>query len=177
MKTFYKKNQISLLLIALFVIFTIISYVFDFGTGKIIFQEHFFSFLKEMILFLPMMFILIGLGDVWISKDKVEKHLGESSGIKGLILVILLSMAQAGPLYAAFPVTYLLWKKGASIRNIFIYIGAFCTIKIPMITFETGFLGWKFSLLRTLMSLPIIVLIANIMEKYLKNRHFEVNEI
>lgn len=86
-------------------------------------------------------------------------------------------MAQAGPLYGAFPVTYLLWKKGASIRNIFIYIGAFCTIKIPMITFEIGFLGWKFSILRTLLSLPIIILIAFIMEKYLKNRKFEVYEV
>ena len=177
MKKYFKKNKFSLILIFLFIIFTVISYMFDFGAGKIIFKEHFFSFLKEMIMFLPVMFILIGLGDVWIKKEKVEEHIGESSGIKGIILVILLSMAQAGPLYGAFPVTYLLWKKGASIRNIFIYIGAFCTIKIPMITFEIGFLGWKFSLLRTLMSLPIIVLIAIIMEKHLKNRNFKVNEI
>ncbi|MGB9696548.1 MAG: permease [Ignavibacteria bacterium] len=177
MKTFFKKNKFSLILIALFAIYTIISYMFDFRAGEIIFKEHFFSFLKEMIMFLPVMFILIGLGNVWINKEKVEKHIGENSGIKGIILVILLSMAQAGPLYSAFPVTYLLWKKGANIRNIFIYIGAFCTIKIPMLTFEIGFLGWKFSLLRTLMSLPIIVLIAIIMEKYLKNKHFKVNEI
>jgi len=130
-----------------------------------------------MIVFLPFMFILIGLGDVWISKEKIEKHIGNSSGIKGIILVILLSMAQAGPLYGAFPVTYLLWKKGASIRNIFIYIGAFCTIKIPMMTFEIGFLGWKFSLIRTLLSIPVIILIAIIMEKYFKNKKFEIHDV
>jgi uncharacterized membrane protein YraQ (UPF0718 family) len=177
MKTFFKKNRLSLIFIALFTAFTIGSFVFDFGAGKTIFKDHFFSFFKEMIVFLPFMFILIGLGDVWISKEKIEKHIGNSSGIKGIILVILLSMAQAGPLYGAFPVTYLLWKKGASIRNIFIYIGAFCTIKIPMMTFEIGFLGWKISLLRTLISLPVIVLIAIIMEKYFKNKKFEIHDV
>jgi uncharacterized membrane protein YraQ (UPF0718 family) len=177
MKEFIKKNKISLLLIALFIVFSIVSYILNFETGKIIFKEHFFSFFTEMILFLPVMFILIGLGDVWISKEKVVKHIGKNSGIKGIIYVILLSMSQAGPLYGAFPVTYLLWKKGASIRNIFIYLGAFCTIKIPMLTFEIGFLGWKFSLLRTLISIPVIILIAIIMEKYLKNKNFKVKEV
>jgi uncharacterized membrane protein YraQ (UPF0718 family) len=168
---------VGLLFTLAFAAFTIGSFVFNFTPGKTIFKDHFFSFFKEMILFLPVMFILIGLGDVWISKEKVEKHIGNDSGIKGTIYMILLSMAQAGPLYGAFPVTYLLWKKGASIRNIFIYIGAFCTIKIPMLTFEIGFLGWKFSLLRTVFALPVIILIAIIMEKYLKHKKFEVHEV
>ncbi len=176
MKAFINKNRLGLLFTLGFTVFTIVSFVFDFGAGKIIFTDQFFPFFKEMIFFLPVMFILIGLGDVWISKEKVEKHIGNESGIKGTIYVILLSMVQAGPLYGAFPVTYLLWKKGASIRNIFIYIGAFSTLKIPMLTFEIGFLGWKFSLLRTLITLPIIFLIAIIMEKYLKNQKFEIHK-
>ncbi|MBU0951589.1 MAG: hypothetical protein KKH91_01995 [Elusimicrobia bacterium] len=70
----------------------------------------------------------------------------------------------------------LLWKKGCSIKNIFIYIGAFSTIKIPMLTFEIGFLGLKFSLLRTLFTLPVFILIAGLMELYLKNKQFEVKQ-
>jgi uncharacterized membrane protein YraQ (UPF0718 family) len=122
------------------------------------------------------MFVLIGIADVWIDRERVQKHIGNDSGVKGIILVIALSMAQAGPLYGAFPVAYLLHKKGASIRNIFIYIGAFCTIKIPMLTFEIGFLGLKFSILRTVFSLPVIILIALIMERYFKNKPFEVKQ-
>ena len=83
---------------------------------------------------------------------------------------------QAGPLYGAFPVTYLLWKKGCSIRNIFIYLGAFSTIKLPMLTFEIGFLGLKFSLLRTLFTLPVFIVISVIMEKYLQKKQFEVKQ-
>ena len=176
MREILKKNKINFLIISAFTVFVAVSFVVNFPIGENIFKEQFYSFFKEMILFLPIMFILIGLGDVWINREKVEKHIGKDSGFKGIILVIFLSMAQVGPLYGAFPVTYLLWKKGASIRNIFIYIGAFCTIKIPMITFEIGFLGWKFSFLRTLFSLPIIIIIGVVMEKLFKNKSFEVKQ-
>lgn len=176
MKEIIKKNRINFLIIIAFTVFTAVSFVVDFSVGEKIFKEQFYIFFKEMILFLPVMFILIGLGDVWINREKVVKHIGKDSGFKGIILVIFLSMAQAGPLYGAFPVTYLLWKKGASIRNIFVYLGAFCTIKTPMLTFEIGFLGWKFSLLRTLFSLPVIILIAVVMERLLKDKSFEVKQ-
>lgn len=176
MKDIINKNRLNFIIIIAFALFTAVSFVVDSPVGQDIFREQFYLFFKEMILFLPVMFILIGLGDVWINREKVEKHIGEDSGLKGILFVVLLSMAQVGPLYGAFPVTYLLWKKGASIRNIFIYIGAFCTLKIPMITFEIGFLGWKFSLLRTLLSLPVIIIIAVVMERLLKNRSFEVKQ-
>jgi uncharacterized membrane protein YraQ (UPF0718 family) len=171
-----RKYIISLIFIALFAVFILLSYMLEFSPGVEIFREHFYPFLVEMILFLPIMFVLIGIADVWIDRERVEKHIGKDSGVKGVFLVILLSMAQAGPLYGAFPVTYLLYKKGAGVRNIFIYIGAFCTIKIPMLTFEIGFLGLKFSILRTLFTLPLIILIGIIMERYFKNRPFEVKQ-
>jgi uncharacterized membrane protein YraQ (UPF0718 family) len=120
------------------------------------------------------MFILIGLFDVWVPKEKVEKHIGKESGIKGVLWVMLLAMLQAGPLYSAFPVAYLLWRKGCSIRNVFIYLGAFSTLKIPMLTFEIGFLGLKFSLLRTIITLPVFILLAQIMEVYLRGKNFEI---
>jgi uncharacterized membrane protein YraQ (UPF0718 family) len=152
-----------------------LSYLFDYTTGKEI-GKNFWLFFKEMLLFLPLMFILIGLFDVWVPREKIEKHIGEDSGWKGTGLVILLAMLQAGPLYGAFPFTYLLWKKGCNIRNIFIYLGAFATIKIPMITFEIGFLGLKFSLLRTFISLPVFIALGYLMEWYLKYKKFEVKQ-
>jgi uncharacterized membrane protein YraQ (UPF0718 family) len=158
-----------------FLAFIGLSWAFDFLSGKQI-GINFWMFFKEMILFLPVMFVLIGLFDVWVPREKIEKHVGSESGWKGTVLVILLATLQAGPLYGAFPFTYLLWKKGCSIRNVFIYLGAFSTIKIPMLTFEIGFLGLKFSLLRTLITLPVFILIGYLMEWYLKNKNFEVKQ-
>ncbi|MFQ3676100.1 MAG: permease [Endomicrobiia bacterium] len=151
----------------------IISHIFNYSLGIKI-GNQFFSFFINMITFLPMMFILVGLVDVWFPKEVVEQNIGKDSGIKGIFWIVLLSMLQAGPLYGAFPVAHLLWKKGASIRNIFIYLGAFATIKIPILTFEIGFMGIKFSFLRTVLSLFFFIIIAMIMEKYLKNKNFEI---
>jgi uncharacterized membrane protein YraQ (UPF0718 family) len=159
----------------IFLILIGISYLFDFAAGEKI-GLNFGMFFKEMIIFLPLMFILIGLFDVWVPREKIEKHIGKESGWKGTGLAILLATLQAGPLYGAFPFAYILWKKGCSIRNVFIYLGAFSTIKIPMLTFEIGFLGLKFSILRTLITLPIFILIGYIMEWYLKDRNFEVRQ-
>ena len=158
-----------------FLIFIVLSYLYDFLAGKQI-GQNFWIFFKEMILFLPLMFVLIGLFDVWVPREKIEKHVGENSGWKGPWLVILLATLQAGPLYGAFPIAYLLWKKGCNIRNVFIYLGAFSSYKVPMIAFEIGFLGLKFSLLRTLITLPVFIIIAYIMEWYLKDKDFKVKQ-
>ena len=158
-----------------FIILIGLSWLFDFAAGEQI-GLNFWMFFKEMILFLPLMFILIGLFDVWVPRENIEKHIGKESGWKGTGLVILLATLQAGPLYGAFPFAYILWKKGCSGRNVFIYLGAFSTIKIPMLTFEIGFLGLKFSLLRTLITLPVFILIGYLMEGYLKGKNFDVKQ-
>ena len=67
------------------------------------------------------------------------KLIGKDSGIRGAVIVSLLAFIQAGPLYAAFPVAYSLWRKGCSRFNIFLYLGAFPTFKIPMLMFEAEF--------------------------------------
>ena len=163
------------ILTLMFCVFIIASYCFSLDFGYKI-GNNFWIFFKELITFLPFMFILVGLFDVWFPKEKVEKYIGKESGIKGTFWVILLAMLQAGPLYGAFPVAYLLWKKGCSIRNVFIYLGAFSTLKIPMLTFETGFLGIKFTLLRTAFTLPVFIIIAVLMEAYFKNKNFEIKQ-
>ena len=140
------------------------------------FIRGFLSSTREMLVFLPLMFFLIGLFDAWVSREAVMRHIGKGSGLKGMALVILLATLQAGPLYGAFPVAYMLWKKGSSSANIFIYLGAFSTLKVPMVTFEIGFLGLKFSILRTLLTLPVFMLIGYLMEWYLKKKNFEVSQ-
>jgi uncharacterized membrane protein YraQ (UPF0718 family) len=176
MKQLVEKNKWDILICSTFIVFITASYFYNYQIGKQA-ALNFKMFFIEMMSFIPLMFILIGLFDVWFPKEKVEKHIGHDSGIKGIFWVILLAMLQAGPLYGAFPVAYLLWKKGASTRNIFIYLGAFATLKIPMLMFEVGFMGLKFSLLRTLITLPMFITMGFIMEWYLKDKNFQVNKL
>lgn len=173
MKDFLKKNRMDLAIIGIFAIFGLVSYILNFQFGFKVIANFKASFI-EMISAMPFMFILIGLFESWVPKEIIEKHIGEESGVMGMVWVILLAMLQMGALYAAFSVAYLLWKKGASVRNIFVYIGAFTTMKIPMLSFEIGYLGLKFSLLRTIFSLPVFILIAIIMEK-ISGNEFKMN--
>ena len=73
--------------------------------------------------------------------------------------------AAAGPLYAAFPVAGMLLKKGARLSNVFVFIGAWSTTKIPMLLFEGSSLGWKFTGIRLLCSIAGIAVIAWLLEK------------
>ena len=137
-------------------------FVFGRKTG-----ESLASFLVEMASVLPPMFLLVGLFEIWVPRKIIERHTGLRSGFRAVPWMILLATLQAGPLYAAFPVAIGLWRKGCAPRNVFIYLGAFSALKIPMLTFEVAFLGWRFSLARTLISIPVFIALALAMERLL----------
>jgi uncharacterized membrane protein YraQ (UPF0718 family) len=162
-------------LFLVFAVFIAVSWITHFASGMEI-GKNFRMFFLEMIVFLPLMFILIGLFDVWVPRERITRHVGPGSGSLGILWVMLLAMLQAGPLYAAFPVAAMLWKKGCSARNVFIYLGAFSALKIPMLAFEIGFLGLKFSLLRALFSFPVFIAIGFLLALYLKDKPFAVRE-
>lgn len=174
-KTILWLTELEYLMIVLFGILIVVLQIFNIRSALVI-KDTFWLFFLEMISYLPCMFILIGLFDIWFPREKIEKHIGKESGFRGMLWCILLAMFQAGPLYGAFPVAYLLWQKGASVRNIFVYLGAFSTLKIPMLTFEISFLGLKFTLFRTITTLPVFIIIAYIIELYLKNKNFNISK-
>ena len=78
----------------------------------------------EMLSFLPPIFILLGLLDVWIDRETMMKYMGNGSGMRGGLLAFILGSAAAGPLYAAFPMAGVLLKKGASLFNVFFAVSS-----------------------------------------------------
>lgn len=126
----------------------------------------------EMLSFMPPIFVLLGLLDVWVDRETMMKYMGRGSGTRGMLLAFILGSAAAGPLYAAFPMAGVMMKKGASMLNVFIFIGAWSTTKIPLIMFETATLGFRFMALRLVFNLAGIFLIAFILEREVR-RHPE----
>lgn len=157
----------------LFVVFMLVLLLLDIDFGRRLLRET-GTFAMNMIVFIPCMFILIGLLDAWVPKEWIQKHIGDGSGFRGGFYVVLLAMLQGGPLYGAFPTTYLLWKKGCSMRNVFLFLGAFSSLKIPMLLFEAKFLGWQFTLVRALVALPVFVVIAEIMVAYARRGEMQM---
>ena len=152
--------------VILFVAADIFVYWFNPALGTQIAQHTSLSIL-EMLGVIPPIFILLGLLDTWVPREKVVSHLGAGSGLRGLSLAMALGASAAGPLYGAFPVAAVMMKKGASFFNVMVFVGAWATLKIPMFLFETNYLGGLFSVTRWLCSLTAIVLIAWLLDRAL----------
>lgn len=110
-----------IVLVAGFGGFVLFSFVTGFDTGKRM-GRTFGATLLTMMSLLPCAFVLIGLFDVWVKRETVERHLGKGSGLRGYLWTILLAATTVGGLYLAFPVAYSLHKKGARLGVIFAYI-------------------------------------------------------
>jgi uncharacterized membrane protein YraQ (UPF0718 family) len=155
--------------------FVIFSWIYGFDPGKRI-SINFLSFGLVMLKFLPCAFVLIGLFEVWVKKQSVEKYLGSRSGPLGYILAIILASTSVGGLYVAFPVAYSLYSKGAKLSIIFTYLGASAVCRIPMIIFEVSFMGIRYSAIRILVSLPLVIICAVFFDHYLSRRNFKINQ-
>ena len=129
---------------------------------------------KEMLLVIPPVFVLLGLLDVWVPREIMMRYMGEGSGIKGILLSILLGSAAAGPLYGAFPVAAVFMKKGVKFSNILIFIGAWSTTKIPMFLFELSALGTAFAVTRLLVDIPGIIIIAYALKALIPKEEVEM---
>ncbi|MGB2783867.1 MAG: permease [Atribacterota bacterium] len=171
-----KKNvKLKIACISIYLLFLIVSLIFGYNPGKEI-AFNLISFLLYMLKILPCAFILIGLFEVWVKKEVIEKHLGEESGIKGYAWVVLLAGTIAGGLLVAFPVAYSLYNKGAKLSIIFTYIGAAAICRVPMALFEISFMGVKFTTIRLLISLPLVIITSILLGDYLTKRNYKMVE-
>lgn len=175
MKDFLKRYRVFLLLIIINIVIGIA--LPDIGLKSVSITKQNFM---EMISVIPPIFILLGLLDVWVDRATMMKYTGKGSGLKGILIAFLLGSAAAGPLYAAFPVAGVMLKKGSSLFNVFIFIGAWSTTKIPMLTFEAASLGLTFTLTRLALSIIGILIIAVTTEKALNQEQqkeiYELNQ-
>ena len=126
-------------------------------------------YIKEMLLIMPVIFILTALLDTWVPKQTIMKYLGQESKFKGTILSFALGAISAGPIYAAFPICVMLHKKGASIKNIIIIFSSWAVIKIPMLLNEMKFLGLKFMTVRWILTVIAILIFSWIASKLVKD--------
>lgn len=171
-----KKNiVIKIVGITGYFLFLGFSFMSGFSPGKEI-GYNFISFSKELLKILPFAFILIGLFEVWIKRETVEKHLGEESGIRGYIWALLLAGTVVGGLYVAFPVAYSLYNKGAKLSVIFTYIGASAIARISMTIFEASFLGIKFTTIRLLVSLPLVIGVSIVLGNHLTKKNYKMKK-
>ena len=140
------------------------SYVCGFQTGKEITRTSLTRF-AEMFRILPLVFLLLGQFETWVSRTVVERHLGTSSGIMAYIWVLLLGGATIGPMLVALPVAKALHDKGARLSVVSAYLGSAAVCRIPMTMFEASCLGIGFTLIRYAVAVPLIIITSVFLEK------------
>ena len=129
-------------------------------------------YIKEMLMIMPVIFVLTALLDTWIPKEKITMYLGQKAGVKGVFLSFVVGSISAGPIYAAFPMCVMLRKKGATVRNIVIILSSWAVIKLPMLLNEAKFLGTKFMIARWLLTVLAILIFSSIADKMVKDEDF-----
>lgn len=162
-------------LISAYTLFIGISWAIDFPPGKEV-SFNFATFAWNMVSMLPFAFILIGLFEVWVKQETIVRHFGESSGLWGHLLAIVLAGTTVGGIHVAFPISYSLFSKGAKLSVIFTYLGASAICRIPMTIFEASFLGIQFTIIRYAVSLPLIVIASTLLGDYLTKKRFKLSQ-
>jgi len=140
--------------------------------GNLIYPEkgkHFlpivFRYGWQIFLIMPPILILMGLMQVWIPREWIQKYIGSQSGVKGKIVCILFGTLPTGPMYVFLPLASGLLKKGASVSNILILLGIMSSEKIPQILVEINFLGLRFALTRFVLTVIAVVIMGEMIEK------------
>jgi len=169
------RTLIRITILVCYALFILMSWITDFDQGKEI-GNNFATFAIEMFKIIPCVFILIGLFQVWVPRETIERHFGEESGIKGYIWSLLIAGTTVGGLYVAFPVAYTLYSKGAKLSVIFTYIGASAICRIPMTFFEASFLGVKFTIIRFMVALPLVIITSVLLANYLQRKSYKITE-
>lgn len=118
------------------------------------------SSFTQMLSVLPPIMILLGLMDVWIPRETLMKYMGNDSGAVGVLLAMAIGSIAAGPMYAAFPFTAVLIKKGVKFSNVIIFMNAWCVTKISTLLFEVSALGYNFTLARLIIDIPGVIIMG-----------------
>lgn len=125
------------------------------------------SSFTQMITVLPPIMILLGLMDAWIPRETLMKYMGDKSGILGIFIAMVIGSIAAGPMYAAFPFTAVLIKKGVKFSNIIIFMNAWCVTKISTLLFEISSLGYKFTLIRLAIDIPGVIMMGYLVNYFM----------
>jgi len=152
-------------LILVLLIYLIISFV-DFSIVK----QSLSGFLSMFIKIVPILgivFIVMVVANLYFTKDRIGKYLGEKSGIKGWLYAIVSGILVSGPPYVLFPLLEDLRKKGMknSLLAVFLYNR---NIKIPFIPAMVYYFGLDFTIILSLYIILFSIINGKLMDWIMK---------
>lgn len=104
-------------------------------------------------------FFFIGLIQAWVTPEQLSKYLGKSAGWKRFAFASTVPILLGGSLFTMLPLTKSLKDKGASDSAILAFLTAWSG-KAPLIPLEAQFLGWRFTIVRTVLIIPTAIVMG-----------------
>ncbi len=157
----------------LFAIFVLVSLAVGFAPGEEI-GGHFMSFFIQMLKILPCVFVIIGLFEVWVKTETVERHMGHGSGLRSYVWAFLLAGGTVGGLHVGLPVADALYRKRARLGVVIAFLSFAGISRIPMTLFEASFLGWRFTAVRFAVSLPLVLVTSAAIGRWFERSGYEL---
>ncbi|WP_416914608.1 MAG: permease [Roseicyclus sp.] len=100
-----------------------------------------------------------GLISRLVSRDRVAALLGQELGMRGLMLASFAGAITPGGPFTSFPVVHALWVAGADAGALIAYLTSWALIGVNrLIVWELPLMGAEFTLVRTLVCLPLPIL-------------------
>lgn len=105
--------------------------------------------------------IIGGLARLLIARETIETHIGAGSGLKGLVIAMVIgALFPAGP-FTIFPLAAVMLVSGADRGSAVAFISGWLLLGVNRaIIWEMPFLGTDFVLFRILVSLPMPILMG-----------------
>ncbi len=88
--------------------------------------------------------------------ELVAGWLGPASGLRGILIAALVGSVVPGGPIISFPIAVVLFKSGVGTPQLIAFLTAWSAFALHrVIAYELPFMGWRFSLVRILASLPL----------------------
>jgi uncharacterized membrane protein YraQ (UPF0718 family) len=123
-----------------------------------------FDTMASVALIIASVFSALGLFGILVDKQAVGRRLGRGTGIRTLLVAAGFGTVLVGPVYAVFPLLKAFRDHGARWGVIVAVMSAWA-VKIPMIPLEMRFLGWQFSLARSVLTIAVAVLMGLLFDR------------
>lgn len=160
LKNFLRENKLFLL--GLISISSI--YILDKERGGQILVE-LWHMLYEIIPILILMFGLLAFLKIGLNSNVVERKINSGNSSRNTFLAYLIGMFISGPIYPGFNLGRILIEKGVRIRSIIILLSMWATLKVPFLPYELDLFGFKFTMIRWIVTGTTIYIIAILSEK------------
>lgn len=122
--------------------------------------------IKMLASILPLLlavFLVAGLVETLVPKEKVAKLLGDQAGFRGIILGCVAGAVTPGGPYVSFPLVATIYHAGAGVGTVVAFLTAWSLWAVSRLPIELGFVGPRLVLIRlasTLVFPPLAGLIA-----------------